>query len=267
MSSLHRMKIWVAVLALTSFSTVNAQSIPIQNPSFELPVLSDGSSVGVNAPLLIGSSSGTFSNWTLTASSLLAIPLFVPARAEIINPTGPGPVNISGSNVGLLRSNGLVGVGTTGTAFQDLGVSYTANSRYTLSADVGLENIAAALSDFGLNLMNGSNTAATLNKSSLISLLVDSDSLVHVTLTFDTNGSPPSGNVGVEFFESSVAGVAGAFMFDNVSLSVTAVPEPATIALIGLSVLGGAGAYWRHRRQAKKQLDAGHCLSLDFNVW
>lgn len=256
MPSLQRMELWVVLLALTSFSTVHAQSIPIQNPSFELPILSDGSTVGVNAPLLIGSNSGTFNNWTLTASSLLAVPLVVPARAEIINPTGPGPVNISGSNIGLLRSNGLAGVGTTGTAFQDLGVSYTANSRYSLSADVGLENIASALSDFGLNLMNGSNTTATLNKSSLISLLVDSDSLVHVTLTFDTNSSPPSGNVGVEFFETSLAGVAGAFMFDNVSLNVTAIPEPATIALIGLSMLGGAGTYWRHRRQAKKQLNA-----------
>lgn len=243
-------------LLLLASIQVHAQSITIQNSGFESPALGDNASAGVNAPLLIGTNSSTVSNWTLSASSLLSVSLSVPARAEIINPSGPGPVNISGSQIGLLRANGLAGVGTFGSAYQDLGVSYTANSRYTLSADVGVESLASLLSGYGFSLMNGSNTLATRDQSTLLTLLLNSNQLYHASLTFDTNGTVPTGNVGVQFFESSLANVAGAFIFDNVSLSVTAIPEPTTIGLIALSFVGVATAYYRQRRIVKRQMEA-----------
>ncbi|MFT3882439.1 MAG: PEP-CTERM sorting domain-containing protein [Gemmatales bacterium] len=252
---LRSVYVFCGFLLLASIQ-VHAQSITIQNSGFELPVLGDSASAGVNAPLLIGSNSSPVSNWTLTASSLLSVSLSVPARAEIINPTGSGPVNISGSQIGLLRANGLAGVATTGSAYQDLGVSYTANSRYTLSVDVGVESLASLLSGYGFSLMNGSNTLATRDQSTLLALFLNSNQLYHASLTFDTNGTVPTGNVGVQFFESSLANVAGAFIFDNVSLTVAAIPEPATIGLIGLSIVGAAGAYYRHRCHVKRQMEA-----------
>jgi hypothetical protein len=232
-----------------------AQSVT--NGSFESPTLGDGANAGVNTPLLIGSNSSTVGNWDMTASALLSVPLGVAARVEIINPTGAGPTGISGSQLARLSSNGLAGVGTSGLLAQDIGVSFTANTRYILTADLGLANIAAALSTFGMQITAGGSPVATRNHSTILSLFANSNQLYNVSLIFDTTATPPVGNVGVQFFQTSLAGVAGVYLVDNVSLTtVAAVPEPATIGLLIISAIGAAGGWYRYRRNQKKQFDA-----------
>lgn len=83
---------------------IYSQTITINNPSFESPVLGNGASAGVDAPLLLGSNSSTVGGWTLTASNLVAVALAVPARAEILNPVVAVP-NMSGDQLGVLISS------------------------------------------------------------------------------------------------------------------------------------------------------------------
>lgn len=232
-------------------------SIPIQNPSFELPVLTNGNSSGVDAPFVFGHNTLLTNSWLLSSGCLSPVSVGICGRAEIINPNS-NPGNIDGSNIGLLRSNGLVGIASDGTATQDLGVSYTANTRYTLTVFAGIENIALVVSDYGFRLLDSGSPVpgAERNKASLLSILNDSNNLHQVSLTFDTGSIPPSGTIGVQFFESSLVGVGGAFMFDNVSLTAIGVPEPATIGLISLSITGGIGAFFYRRHRLKKNWEA-----------
>lgn len=234
---------------------IYSQTISITNPSFESPPLGNGASAGVDAPLLLGSNTSTVGGWTLTASNLVAVALAVPARAEILNPVAAIP-NMSGDQLGVLRSNGLVGVATSGSFYQDLGQSYTANTRYTMTADVGVSNIAAVLSDFGFGMMSDTNVVANRDRTFILPLLLNSNELFQVSLTFETNASPPTGSMGVYFFESSLVGVGGSFFFDNVNLQAVAVPEPATVALVGTSILGAGFALWRYRKTRSRLLES-----------
>ncbi len=229
----------------------------VTNGSFESPALGDGANAGVNTPLLIGSNSSTVGNWDMTTSALLSVPLAIAARVEIINPIGAGPTGISGSQIARLTSNGLAGVGTSGFLSQDIGISFTANTRYILTADLGLANLAFALTTFGMQITAGGTPVATRDHGTILSLFANSNQLYNVSLIFDTTATPPVGNVGVQFFQTSLAGVAGVYLVDNVTLTtVAAVPEPATIGLIAISTVGAAVGWYRYRRTQKKQYDA-----------
>ncbi len=232
---------------------VNAQTL--LNGGFEAPVLGNGNSSGVNAPLLIGTNTNTVGNWDLRASSLLAVSLVSPARVEILDPV-INPVGMVGNQLAVLSSAGLAGVGTSGSISQDLGASFTANTRYILNANLGLLNTASALSSFGMQITAGGVPIATRNNGTILSLLVNSNQLYNVSLIFDTGSTPPTGDVGVRFFQDSLAGVAGAYLVDNVSFStVAAVPEPASVGLILLSGVGISVAWYRHHRKQKQQFD------------
>ena len=227
------------------------------NPSFETPDLGEGNSQGVNTPFLIGSNSTTVGNWVLTASTLVDIPILIGGRVDIRDPVGAGPVGISGDQIARLRANGIAGVLTTGTVYQNVGASFTNNTRYTLTADLGLENTVEALSTFGMRIMSGSTVVAQADQGTLLALFTDSNRLFPASVSFTVfNETPPSGQLGVEFFQTSLAGVAGSFLVDNVSLTVAAVPEPTTIGLIGLSVVGVGVGYYRYRRHQRQLLEA-----------
>jgi hypothetical protein len=228
----------------------------LQNPSFESPVLGDGNSNGVNTPFLIGSNSATVGNWVLTASTLVDIPILVQGRVDIRDPVGAGPVGISGNQLARLRANGIIGGITSGSVYQDVGVSFTNNTQYTLQANMGVENLAEVLTSFGMRIKAGSTTVAECDHNTLLSLFTNSNQLYPFAINFTVyNESPPTGNLGVEFFQTSGVGVAGAFLVDNVSLTVAAVPEPTTIGLLGLSVIGMGYGYYRYRRQQQNILE------------
>jgi hypothetical protein len=186
-------------------------------------------------------------------STTVGVPIIVPARGQIENPAGAGPLGINGSQMGRITSAGLVGVATAGTFFQDLDVSFTANTRYTLTASVGLQSLAQVPSTFGFSIMNGNTPVATTAQSALLLLLTNSNQFFQFSLQFDTNGSPPSGDIGVQFFQTNLVGSAGSFIFDNASMTAVGIPEPSTYALIGGSLLlGGYVAYRRRRRLARE---------------
>lgn len=240
---------FVVMCGLVFCGASHGQTIPIQNPSFETPALSDGLNQGIDAPLLVGSNSGVVGNWTITMSTLVGVSAIVPARGQIENPAGAGPGGIDGVQIGRLTSSGVAGVATNGTFYQDLGVSFTANTRYTLTASVGLANIAQAPSSFGFSLMAGNTAVASTSQASLLSLLVTSNQLFQASITFQTGATPPTGDVGVQFFQGNLAGVAGSMIFDNASLAAVGVPEPSTYALLGGTLVVGAWAGRRYRRR------------------
>jgi hypothetical protein len=228
----------------------------ILNPSFESPVLGEGNSNGVNTPFLIGSNSNTVGNWVLTASTLVDLPVLVQGRVDIRDPIGAGPVGISGNQLARLRANGIIGGITSGTVYQDVGVSFTNNTRYTLQADMGVENLAEVLTSFGMRIKAGTTTVAEYDHTTLLALFTNSNQLYPFAINFTVyNESPPTGNLGVEFFQTSAVGVAGSFLVDNVSLTVAAVPEPTTIGLICLSIVGMGCGYSRFRRQQQNYLE------------
>ena len=253
----RRCLLFAGVMLVGPISIYGQVSIPIQNPSFELPPLANGNSSGVDAPFVFGHNTLLTNSWLVSSGCLSPVSVGVCGRAEIINPVS-NPGNIDGSNIGLLRSTGLVGIASDGSASQDLGVAYTPNTRYTLTVFAGVENIALVVSDYGFRLLDSGSPVpgAERNKASLLTILNDSNNLHQVSLIFETGSSPPTGTIGVEFFESSLAGIGGAFMFDNVSLTAIAVPEPATIALGSVSVIGGIAAYFYRRHRLKKNWES-----------
>jgi hypothetical protein len=61
-------------------------------------------------------------------------------------------------------------------------------------------------------------------------------------------------NIGVGVTNVGDTGVSSGLMVDNFVIS--AVPEPTTWALLGISVVGGVGGVWRYRRRVKREQDA-----------
>jgi hypothetical protein len=67
-----------------------------------------------------------------------------------------------------------------------------------------------------------------------------------LTLTYQTDNSPPTGVIGIDFDANSTAGAGGNFYLDNFQLGVTPAPEPGTCASCGMGLL--MMTVWRRRR-------------------
>ncbi len=134
-----------------------------------------------------------------------------------------------------------------------------ANSTYTLTFEMGYVSgpgTGNANYSFSIGTWNGS-TFTPLGGSGTASggPVVNNTSFASGTAgitqsaTFTTGGSGSSDFVAIQWAQTNATSGADFFGFDNVTLSVTAIPEPSTYAaLLGAAALGLAA--WRRRRIA-----------------
>ena len=125
---------------------------------------------------------------------------------------------------------------------------------FSSSNTISLNLLNGAGSGIGLRAA-GTNVASTLGNDATLSLLTSNTG--RYTLTYVADGSIAGSNIGVTLFGgNSVTGLAGLsalgnVTFDNVALTVSAVPEPATWAAIGGGLSLVAALYHRRKSRAK----------------
>jgi hypothetical protein len=69
------------------------------------------------------------------------------------------------------------------------------------------------------------------------------------------SGGPATNfNSVVVSLDSTQNGTVGDFAVNRVSFSSAAVPEPTSLALVGVTLVAGAGAWWNRRRKIQKEL-------------
>jgi hypothetical protein len=193
----------VAVLLLAT--STYAEQIAVKNASFEDPVQGPG-------------------GWTNTL------------------PDWTGPVDASQSFIEYITGFSADGVNHLGiqTGFevsQDLGISLTPNTTYTLTVGVGRRNASFTAegneSRYGLYLGGDATSGGTLLADAVFdaSPLTDS-TFVDQTLSFTSGAAVDAGNLFVSLRSTG----PGRAHYDNIRL--TAVPEPATWLLGSLGLLG-----------------------------
>jgi hypothetical protein len=129
--------------------------------------------------------------------------------------------------------------GGSGALFQDLGVSVIAGATYNLDVFVGSRNDSDALNyraNYLVELIAGSTTFASQSGT-----LLRSGNFIPINVTAQGAGS---GNLAIRLSETN----DGQSLFDNVRLSVTAVPEPSSLFMLSTGALGLVGYGWRRRR-------------------
>ena len=139
------------------------------------------------------------------------------------------------------------GVQAMSSLMQDLGDTYAARTRYTLSVGVGNRaNFTSAGNQTIVRLADatdGSILAESIFDASLIPVGAFEDrSLSYIT-------GAAGGSIGNAIrIELAVGDAAfGRAHFDNVRLDATVIPEPGAIVLLGLGLLGVAARTWRRR--------------------
>jgi hypothetical protein len=148
--------------------------------------------------------------------------------------SGTATVNVS--NTGLIDFRTIDGnwlaqaVTTTGTIPSPLVAGFVDNISYTLPLGQGYENNA----DFAFAIVGlwDPNLSATSGTTGLVSSFAGTDS---TDLTNGYNRSLASG---------------GSMRLDM--MTVSAVPEPSTLALVGAAALIGGSAAWRRRRRRRR---------------
>lgn len=209
---------------------IHAAPISIANFSFE----TTGSA---GNDLIFDSPDGTLNSWEFTRTGL------VPQTLSDIT-FGSSGFATDGSSVAQLEF--LVGALGTVSIFQNTGVSFLANSIYTLSFDIDQRSLVNLLSNGSASIFDGSSAVATLGGSSLLTLLDGSGPLQPVTLEYITGAVAPSGQIGIGFTAGGgVEAINSGFIIDNVRLDVVPVPEPGTVMMIAL------GGIWFHLRRRR----------------
>jgi hypothetical protein len=200
---------------LLGLGQATAASLLVTNPSFESPALvNPGDFTTVSPP-----------GWTLTGAG----GVFKPSVGTSVNSVPDG------------TQVGYAGALSTGSLFQDLGVAAVTGQIYQLSVDVGSRKEGFPAHYF-VELTEG---GVTLNSAAgTISPGTGNFSVV----TFSAVGIAGGGDIGVRLSETG----AGQSLFDAVAVStvVASVPEPTSLTMLGIGVVGMAGYGWRRRQGA-----------------
>lgn len=210
---MKRMVLGMMALALLSGGPGQAKliagQIPVTNFSFEEPSFGLG-----------GFSIGSPPGWTATGI------------AGVYNPGIPVP---DGVQTGYAGGYSL----QTASLFQDVGVSVTPGTPYQLDVFVGTR--VGFASSWTVELLAGSSVLASASGG----VANGSDTFSNVELKAVGAGS---GDLGIQLSQSA----GGQTFFDDVRLQsnqASSVPEPSTLALVGLGIAGMAGYGWRRRKR------------------
>lgn len=249
----------MTVMALTCGFTATTWALPIAivNSGFETDAAAD--SDGIN---------GAVTGWDPTGFGVRLAATFDPSAAG-------GAIFTGENNYFALQASSNPGGPLGGVSFatgsQTVPTTILANMRYTLSVEVAHDlrfpfpSNVPSNDTYGANFNDGnpivlSRLIATngLGFAQIAGVTLASNTAATVpggesslwTLVYETGDTPD--NLGSAlaiqlFVQSNTAGGQQTALFDNVSLDVTAVPEPSTLALLGV---GGAAlvAFRRFRK-------------------
>ncbi len=235
-----------ALLAMSSIGAASATPVTVNNFSFETPILSPSNAI------TLGTSGNTaIPGWTIYTNGGANF-------AGVVNPSGSYPGQIAAPPNGVQAAYATTYTGGAGNyaGFATSIGQLVTGDLYTLSVDVGrLSNTLFG----GFKLIIGYNASGVPGSGVEFSeLQVDSthnasDLPTAGTWKFETlsalyTGTPTS--TGHGYVELLGYGPNGSTeLFDNVHVTVSAVPEPATWAMMILGFMGiGFVAY---RRKAK----------------
>lgn len=191
----------------------DAQSISVQNPSFENAILSTTSANGAVSDLIAGSTieqpGGTLSNWTAASTTVdAAAGGFSPSSAAV-NWTSPW---WTGNNIGYLQ----IGAAGTVSLSQTLSAVLLNNTTYSLTALVGRRTYTPQF-NYSLQLWAGS----TMLASSGLSL--PKNTYANALVTFDSGTNHPQAGQPLMIVLSSTGtnGIVTEAFFDNIALSAS----------------------------------------------
>ena len=212
------------VLGITATSQAGTIPIPVSNPSFESPALTDGN---------FTDGSGAIPGWT---TSNLHAGVYNPTSADYSNAGGQGtPNGGDGSQVGFIVIEdpphpAIVSVSQTlSTALAD-------STEYSLTIALGTR-LDRSSAGYTVELLAGSNVIASeTNAITLLNGQLTDRTITYTSLANDPNAGQPLGILITNTISTFIATTD----FDNVRLTATAVPdvpEPAgvTLALCGLA--------------------------------
>jgi PEP-CTERM motif len=169
--------------------------------------------------------STTVPGWTLTGSVLV-----LNSADYVNNANGTGD-----TNTGLFLAYGAGQAPDTGIALT--GLSLVANQQYTLTFDYGSFGGPQSI---GVFLNGGQILSETTNYST--------NNLSNILSSYSVTFNAPAGPVTLEFRDTSSNTINADGLLDNIS--ITAVPEPSTWAMMILGFAGIGYMTYRRKRQA-----------------
>ena len=216
------------LLALAAASPAQATDIAVSNFNFEANARPDGSA-----------GTGQLSNWAIVGGANVGT--YNPSTAfyntpQITDPANSGVIgSMNGPNLAYIFEAGATITNTTGHAI-------VLGETYQLTVAVGQRSNAQSFSPVMLSLLDGNSLLA----STTVSTPPAANSVGDVSLGY-TAQAGDSGNLRIQL--KLVSGLYGDF--DNVRLTASAVPEPASLGLMALGLGGLAGMSGMRRQRSR----------------
>lgn len=210
----------VALLAIAS--AVQAAPITIVNPSFEDPIQADGVFTNKIA-----------TGWAVDAGGTNAWGVKNPVATEITGAAGNNLLDpVGGEGINYLYLN-------SGQTSQVLAATLQNNTQYDLTVAVArrLETSRLDVNDYYIRLLAGNTVIAELvnGDTTLLTAGVFTDQ----TISYTSSANDPLAGQALKIVLGRVgAHVSTRLGMDKVRLNATEIPEPATLSLLGLGLLG-----------------------------